>query len=515
MSAAARRIAAMTWRGRAGLAFGAGAVMALAQSPVDWPAAYFVALPLLLWLVDASAGPRAAFAVGWLAGAGYFAGALFWIVEPFLIDPSRHAWMAPFALAGMVAGLALFWAVPFALARRLWPGSPARILLLAGLWTLAEMARSHVLTGFPWALIAYGWVETPVMQVAGLTGPHLLGFLTLVAGLALGLATPGAIALSALLLAAGWAWGMAALARPLPVREAPVVVRLVQPNAGQREKWDPAWQAEFHRRLLEATAAPGSPDVVIWPETAVPFALGFAPEEQARIAAAAGPDARVVLGIHRAEPRPAGSGGEEWDWFNSLAVLDADGTAAAVYDKHHLVPFGEYVPLARRLADLGLTGIATMTGMGFRAGTGPEIVSVPGLPPFLPLICYEAIFPHGLRAPQGRAKWLVQVTNDAWFGQVSGPYQHLAQARVRAIEQGLPLARAANTGITAMIDPRGRILDSLPLGETGFIDAALPVALASPPYARMGDVPALIALMAICGLTVFNFRNRISGNPHQ
>ena len=500
----AGQIASLSWRARAALALAAGAVMALAQTPVDWPVASFLALPLLLWLLDASSGPRAAFALGWLAGAGYFAGTLFWIVEPFLIDPVRHAWMAPFALMGMVGGLALFWAVPFALARRVWPAAPARILVLAALWTVAEFARAHVLTGFPWALIAYGWVETPVMQVAALTGPHLLGFLTLAAGLLLGLASWRAIGLAAGMLVAGWGWGLAQLSQPLPERAEPLIVRLVQPNADQAEKWDPARQAEFHRRLLAATAAPGNPDVTIWPETAVPFALGFAPEEQAAIAASAGPERRVILGIHRAEPR-----GEDWDWYNALAVLDPDGTAAAVYDKHHLVPFGEYVPLARRLADLGLPRLATMTGMGFRAGSGPELISVPGLPPFLPLICYEAIFPHGLDAPQGRAEWLVQVTNDAWFGTVSGPYQHLAQARVRAIEQGLPLARAANTGITAMIDPRGRILDSLGLGVDGFIDAALPAALAPTPYARTGDMPGFIILMAIFGLTVFILRNRI------
>ena len=315
-------------------------------------------------------------------------------------------------------------------------------------------------------------------------------------------------------MAAGWGWGAAVLARPLPEREGPVLVRLVQPNAAQHEKWDPARQAEFHRRLLAATAAPGEPDVVIWPETAVPFALGFAPGEQAAIAASAGPEGRVILGINRAEPRP-GADGEAWDWFNALAVLGADGAAVAVYDKHHLVPFGEYVPLARRLADFGLTGLATMTGMGFRAGPGPEVVAVEGLPPFLPLICYEAIFPQGLRAPQGRPDWLVQVTNDAWFGRVSGPYQHLAQARVRAIEQGLPLARAANTGISAMIDPRGRVPARLELGAAGHIDVRLPAALAPTLYARLGDWPYLIALIMLCGLTVFKFCNRVSNTPPQ
>lgn len=507
MARVAARIAALTGLPRAGVALAAGGVMALAQTPVDWPVSYFLALPVLLHLLDGTTGARGGFALGWLAGVGYFAGTLFWIVEPFLIDPVRHAWMAPFALAGMVGGLALFWGAAFGAARAVWPEGPARILLLAAAWTLAEMARTYVLTGFPWALLAYGWVETPVMQVAALTGPHVLGFLTLVAAMLPALGTWRGVGVAVLLVALGWGWGAWRLAQPLPQRAEAVTVRLVQPNADQREKWDPERQAEFHRRLLAGTRAPGAPDVIIWPETAVPFALGHAPEAQAEIAAAAGPGGRVILGIMRAEPR-----GEGWDWYNALAVLDAEGEAAAVYDKHHLVPFGEYVPFAGLLERLAPPDMATLTGTGFRAGPGPRLVAVEGLPAFLPLVCYEAIFPQGFSARGGRPEWLVQVTNDAWFGRVSGPYQHLAQARVRAIEQGLPLARAANTGVSAMIDPHGQVLASLPLGTAGHVDAALPGTLAAPLYARTGDLPGLLAFVTLAGLTVLKFRNSVSSS---
>ncbi len=497
-----RRIGALTGLRRAGLALAAGGVMALGQAPVDWPLALFAALPVLLLLMDGTRGPRAAFALGWLAGAGYFAGTLFWIVEPFLVDPVRHGWMAPFALIGIAGGLALFWAVAFALARALWPASPARIVTFAAIWTLAEFARAYVLTGFPWALVGYAWVETPVIQTVAFTGPHLLGFLTLVAAMLPGLGSLRAAVLAGLLVGAGWGWGAWRLAQPLPERAPPVLVRIVQPNAVQREKWDPERQAEFRRRLLEGTRAAGAPDVTIWPETAVPFVLGQAPGEQAEAAAAVGPEGRLILGIVRGD----GAG-----WYNSLAVLEPGGVQQAVYDKHHLVPFGEYIPLAGLLGGLGLQGLAT--GSGFAAGPGPRLVTVPGLPPFLPLICYEAIFPQGLRAPEGRADWLVQVTNDAWFGTASGPYQHLAQARVRAIEQGLPLARAANTGISAMIDPRGRVLASLGLETAGRLDAELPSALPAPVYARIGDIPGFIALIMLAGLTVFKFGNRFFRMP--
>ena len=190
-------------------------------------------------------------------------------------------------------------------------------------------------------------------------------------------------------------------------------------------------------------------------------------------------------------------------------MLDPDGTAAAVYDKHHLVPFGEYIPLQGLIARLGLPALTTLTRGGFTPGDGPHLVEAPGLPAFLPLICYEAIFPGGLSAPEGRPEWLVQITNDAWFGEASGPWQHFAQARVRAIEQGLPLARAANTGVSAMVDPRGQVIARLGLGEAGAVDALLPAPLPPTFYSRYGDLPALTAIVAIVGLTVLTFYSGI------
>jgi apolipoprotein N-acyltransferase len=510
MTGPARRVGALRGARAAGLAALCGALLALAQPPLSWPFVIFLAAPPLLWLAQGAPGPRAAFLRGWAAGAGFFAAGLFWIVEPFLVDAARHGWMAPFALAGMAGGLALFWGAAFAGARALGREGVAGALALACLWTLAEAARATVLTGFPWALPAYAWIETPVMQAAAALGPHGLGFLTLVAGLLPGAALAGAGAGPALaaaaLVAAGWGLGALRLAAPAPERAEPVVVRLVQPNAAQHLKWRPELQAEFFERHLAATRAPAdpAPDVTIWSETAVPFVLGYAAELQAEAAAAAsgGP---LILGINRLEATP-----EAERWYNSLAVLGAGGAPLAVYDKHRLVPFGEYVPLGGPIARLGGPRIATLTARGFAAGPGPRLIGAPGLPPFLPLICYEAIFPWALRAPEGRAEWIVQVTNDAWFGTLAGPYQHLAQARARAIEQGLPLARAANTGVSAMIDPMGRVTAALRLGAAGHVDAALPAALPPTLYARWGDLPALLGVLAVLGLTVSNFRSSVS-----
>jgi apolipoprotein N-acyltransferase len=506
VKAAARRIGALTGARRSGLALLLGALSALAQAPVSLPWILVLTLPLLFLLLDGTAGARGGFAVGWFAGVGYFGAALFWIVEPFLVDVERHGWMAPFALVFMAGGLALFWGSAFALARRLWQPGVAAVWLLASTWTLAEYARTHVLTGFPWALIGYCWVETPVIQTASVFGVHVLGFLT-VGMLMLPAAAGGrGLAVTVAVVAAAWAWGAWRLALPALEREVPFVVRIVQPNAEQHLKWDAAMQTLFWERHLAATAAPAPrrPDVVIWSETAVPFVLGYADDLQAEAAAAAGPDSRLILGIRRLEATP-----EFERWYNSLAILGPDGAPQSVYDKHHLVPFGEYIPFAEVIARLGLPALTTLTRGGFSAGDGPHLTGAPGIPPFLPLICYEAIFPHQLRAPEGRAEWLVQVTNDAWFGKIAGPYQHFAQARVRAIEQGLPLARAANTGISAMVDPFGRVTHRLNLGETGYFDAVLPGSLPPTAYARWGDLPGMLAVLAIFGLTVANFSSGI------
>jgi apolipoprotein N-acyltransferase len=498
------------------LAGALGAAMALAQPPLSLAFLLFLCLPPLLWLVDAASGWRAAFGVGWAAGAGYFAAGLFWLVEPFMVDPERHGWMAPFALVVMAGGLALFWAVAFAVARALWRPGWERVLILASTWTAVEFARTHLFGGFPWALVGYAWVETPAIQAVALFGPHMLGFLTLTAallpGAALarnlpGTARAGLVLAAAAMLGASFGWGALRLADPVPERETPLTVRLVQPNAAQHLKWRADMQQAFYERHLALTRAPGDPppDVTIWSETAVPFVLDYAGALQAEAAGAVGPDGLLILGIRRLEADP-----EAERWYNSLAVLAPDGRVLATYDKHHLVPFGEYIPLDGWIARLGLPGLETLTRSGFSAGDGPHLVGAPGLPPFLPLICYEVIFPHQLAAPEGRAEWMVQVTNDGWFGTLAGPYQHLAQARVRAIEQGLPLARVANTGVSAMIDPMGRVLESLPLGAAGRIDATLPAALPATLYVRWGDWPAVGLVASIFLLTVTSFLRSIS-----
>jgi apolipoprotein N-acyltransferase len=399
------------------------------------------------------------------------------------------------------AGLGIFWALAAAAAHRTARGTGRHALLataaaLAAWLTVTEYARSHVLTGFPWALPGYVWIETPVAQAAAWAGPHGLTLLTLlltalpaIALATRGLATavPAAAALAAL--AALWATGAGRLADTTDDAGRPVL-RIVQPNAEQRLKWRADFAPVFYRRLLDATAAPpdpalGPPDAVIWPETAIAFLPAEHPEERLRMATAAA-GVPLLLGALNREPAAGGA-----RWSNSLFDLGPEGEIRARYDKHHLVPFGEYLPGGPILRSIGIRALAERGG--FVPGPGPRLMEVPGLPPFVPLICYEAIFPHEVQAPGGRAGWMLQITNDGWFGRFAGPRQHLDQARMRAIEQGLPMVRAANTGISAVIDPHGRVLASLGLGEAGHIDARLPHALPGTRYARIGDWPALAA----------------------
>ncbi len=486
-----RRVQDLSTGRKAALALIFGLLTGLGQAP--FAQTWFAILGLLavfaLFLTTVSI--RQAVWLGWAFGTGYFGLVLNWIVEPFLVDIARHGWMAPFALIGLAAGLALFWALAFGLAKR--QGS---LLALVLFLTLAELARSYVLTGFPWGLLGYIWLDLGLDHLASVIGPHGLTLLTLLGIWALlrvierrswrGLTR--LLAGFAGLLAYGlWLAGIPAEPRP----DAPIV-RLIQPNAPQHQKWDPLLAPMFFQRSLSLTAemAEPRPDLIIWPETSVPYLLNRSAGPLAQITEAAG-RAPVVFGIQRRDGAR---------YMNALAVLDREGVVSAVYDKAHLVPFGEYIPAAALTKRLGITGLADQDGFGFGAGPGLRLLDLPGVGRALPLICYEAIFPHEVAAAP-RGDFLLQITNDAWFGNLTGPQQHLAQTRFRAIELGLPMVRAANTGISAIIDGHGRILTRLELGRAGFVDAPLPGALPATIYAKTGDTPLIILLLiATAGL---------------
>ncbi|SLN72948.1 apolipoprotein N-acyltransferase [Ruegeria meonggei] len=469
-----------------------GALAAFGLAPFGLWMATLLALVLLAPLfLSTETRIRAAW-LGWAFATGYFANALSWIIEPFLVDAERHAWMAPFALVLMAGGLGLFWALAFWVARR--PGARAvqQTTFLAIAISLTECARGYVLTGFPWAGMAQVWVDTPVAQLLSLFGPYGLGTLTLLATLPLGaaltqrggFALPLGLTLGAVCLVAGYA-----ATRP-EVTATGNVVRLIQPNAPQHQKWDPEFAPLFFARQIELTAARPRPDLIVWPETSVPAWLGSA-QPYLDVVAKAAQGTPVFLGIQRGDgPRI----------YNSMIYLNEDGQQQGLYDKHHLAPFGEYVPFGDVMAKFGIYGMAAITGHGFSAGPGAALMDAGKLGKALPLICYEAVFTQDVLSAPGRADFLLQITNDAWFGTRSGPYQHLAQAQMRAIEQGLPMMRSANTGVSAMIDPLGRITDALALGQAGYVDAELPAPMAPTFYSRLGDNPVIFALLVLLTL---------------
>ena len=495
------------WR-RLGVAVLLGALSALALPPVYLVPVLVPAFVGLIWQLQGVRGRREAFLLGWAFGLGQFAAGLYWIGIAFFVDAPAYAWMMPFAIAGLAAGLAIFtglvtlavWSVP-------WNGT-ARGLLFAAAWTSAEWLRGTILTGFPWNLQATVWSFSDMaVQPVAVFGVYGLSLITVFAAVAPatlvaaggGWRRWGASAVAAVLIAAIFGGGALRLgAAPTAGSETveDVRLRLVQANIPQHLKWDSELRHRHLERHIEMSRAEASgsepPAHVIWPETAVSFFLENSEGLREQLARAVPPGGRLLTGL----PRFEGSG-DDMVLYNSLLALDEGGATRAEYDKFHLVPFGEYVPFGEWLPLERLTE----GRVDFSAGPGPRTLRSDGLPPFSPLICYEAIFPGNVLDPQDRPEWLLNVTNDAWFGNSSGPYQHLASARLRAVEEGLPLVRAANTGISAVVDPYGRVLHRLGLNQEGTIDAELPRPLNEMTvYARFGNLPFAVMLAVALAL---------------
>jgi apolipoprotein N-acyltransferase len=479
------------WR-RAALAFVAGALSALAMPPFSvWPI-LALTLPVAVWLIDGAAGATRtrtaliAAGVGWCFGFGYFLAGLWWIGSAFLVDADVFGWLLPFAVTGLPALLASTTAAAFALARALWRPGWRRVLVFATALGLGELARGHVFTGFPWNSFGYALADQPwlgqfasVVGVEGLTfvalgifsapavlaDPRPAGRFLAVAGAALaGLAVFGAIRLS--------------LAEPR--FDETLAVRALQPEIPQDMKSQEAQGGAILDAYIALTDEARGPDrrgfadakLVVWPESAFPFLLSRSPEALARIGDNLPAGSVLVTGAVRAERKREEDAATFW---NAVHMIGDDGSILATYDKIHLVPFGEYLPFQSTMDALGFEAVTRQRG-GFAAGSRRALITLPGGRRFRPLICYEAIFPEEV-ATEERPDFLLNVTNDAWFGRTPGPYQHAAQARVRSIEQGLPMVRSANGGVSYVIDAYGRNVASLDLGARGVVDARLPLAI--------------------------------------
>jgi apolipoprotein N-acyltransferase len=506
------------WTAR-GLALLAGLAAGFAHPP-------FGILPgllgyaLMLWLIETD-GPRpwrSAFLRGWLAGIGYFAVGVWWITEPFMVDAKEQGWMAPFALVMMSAGLALFWGAAAALHRALNPRGFARILVFAGCLAGFEWLRGHVFTGFPWDLPGESWrAGSAPSQAASLVGAYGLTWITLAIAAAPAIlaersslrarASVLAVAVAALAGLYGFgAWRLGHAAEPSP--NAPVI-RVVQANIDQKDKWRPENLELIFSTYVALTRQPGPapPSIVVWPEGALPAVIDdlLAPGSPygQRLRDALAPGQTLLMGANRAGLGPDGRA----RYFNSLIALTRDADllrVTGIYDKHRLVPFGEFMPWADFATKIGFRSLVHMPD-DFTAGPPPAAIAPPGVPALQPLICYEALFPGFTREASRRAgrrpAWILNISNDAWFGMTSGPLQHLNIASYRAIEEGLPIVRATPTGVSAVIDAYGRIRPGarLGLGALGVIDAGLPQALPWTLFSHTGDFGfgAMLVLSAI------------------
>jgi apolipoprotein N-acyltransferase len=508
------------------IAFAAGALSALAMAPLNaWPI-LFLTFPTLVWLIDGAGaghwrGIGVAAATGWWFGFGYFLAGLYWVGFAFLVDAPTFGWLLPFAVIGLPAGLAVFTAFGVAAARLLWTRGPMRILALSVALTAAEWLRGHLLSGFPWNAFGYALTSPLILaQSASLIGVWGLTFVAVAV-----FATPATLAddrseysgrwlpfaLAIVILVGMGTFGALRLARTPTRLVDGVRLRIMQPNLPQDARFNYAAKQLVMDRYIDISKRPstegaGPATHLIWPESAFPFFLAREPDALAQIVQLLHGGAVLITGAVRlAEPVATPDVGV----YNSIYVIGSDGSLDSFYDKTHLVPFGEYLPFQRFLESLGLQQLTKQRG-GFLAGDRRRLIAVPGAPLALPLICYEIIFP-GAVVPKGpRPGWIVNVTNDGWFGVSSGPYQHFQQARVRAIEEGLPLVRAANTGISAVVDPLGRIVASLPLGTDGVIDAPLPQPIGAPLYARIGDtVATLMVVIALLALIRWRLRPKV------
>lgn len=507
-----QRMGALPSAARGALALVGGALTAAGLPPLGlWPLAV-LGLPLFLALLETArqVNWRSGFGLGWLFGLGYFALAFHWIGFAFLVEAETYLWMMPFMLGALAGGMAIYWGLAALLARRLGGGGLPLVMVFAAMLGLAEWLRGHLFTGFPWAapgLLADGMGGVAQLaSVVGMTGLTLL--VTLWASLPLVFASDArrgarlAAAALLLLMPAAWGWGELRLGAAAEATVPGVAIRIVQPNVPQEAKWRDDNARAIFDELQQLSALPTAeqPDGiagvthVIWPESAVPFLIEESPAARAELRPLLGGRTALITGAIRVARKE----GEDPDVFNSILVFDGAAEPVAHYDKWRLVPGGEFLPFGWLLEPLGFRRVVQTPG-SFMAGPGPVTVTLPGGLRAGLTVCYEAIFPDRLTEPGQRPDVIVNVTNDGWFGRSTGPWQHLAQARLRTIEQGLPMIRAANTGISAVIDPYGRIQRMLPLMERGVVDSPLPVALSGTLYGAGGDFWLVLLAGAVLG----------------
>ncbi len=466
------------------LCFLGGALGALALPPFSWTVLFFPGFMATVFYLRAAGTARDGFALAFFYALGFHLAGLYWISASLFVDIARYIWVLPFSLAGLPMWLAFLFALGALAAHPLRVRPLAHALLLTLTLSASEILRGFLFTGFPWNLFGTVWIHTPLEQSVALFGIYGLTFLTLLAACLASLLLSGpsraawlAMAGCGALLLALAGWGAARLdTPPLPVVP-DIRLRIVQPDIAQSERRTFRQRMAGLRRAMAMTEENGAGPVtaILWPETLVPDFLTARADlrrELARLVPEGGSLLTGTPALFRDGPR--------LHYANALAVLNGEGAITGLYEKHHLVPFGEFVPFKKWLKTVPVAADVIGARADFSPGPGARTLRAAGLPSFSPLICYEAVFSGGVLDNSDPPQLLVQITNDAWFGDTTGPYQHFEQARLRAIEEGLPLARAANTGISAVIDPLGRVTARIPLEQTGVIDAGIPRPLPQP-----------------------------------
>lgn len=527
MESLQQRVLLLSGVKRWAVAFVAGLIASLGLAPLHLFVAGFIAFPLIVWLLDGAVGfagegalkrLRPAFAVGWWFGFGYFIAGLWWIANALLVEARDFIWFIPLAVVGLPAILALFYGAACALARVLWSDGLGRIAALAFAFGLMELARGYVATGFPWNAIGQTIMPVPVMmQSVSVIGAEAMNALAVFV-----FALPAAMVsknwraamagvLSVGLLAAHLGFGLwrlsavAEVAAENDVAADMVRMRIVQPSIDQSTKTagtDTDDQFALLLDLTSLTADDGrNPDVIIWPETAVPFILTRSPEAVSAIAARLQPGQRLVTGAVRVEG-DEGEGADQRRYYNSITVLDDEGIIIDAADKVHLVPFGEYLPFKDLLGNLGLRAVAA-ADRGYSAAPDRTMIEPLSGIRLLPLICYEAIFARHAVFAGDQPAAILNVSNDAWYGNTPGPYQHMHQSRLRGIEQGVPLIRAANSGISGAFDGHGRpLMPMLGYHVQGAADFDLPMAGVNTLYSQHGFRYLWLILFAFASIAL-------------
>jgi len=507
----------------------AGAIAGLSVPPLFILPALFVGFPVLVWSLDGAetgTGWRrffgAGFFIGFWFGLGYFVVALHWIGVAFFMEGNWIPFLAPLAVLLLAAVLALFWGFSTAMAHLFWSESGFRIVVLAAALALGEYLRGHLFTGFPFDLLGYALTANEqMMQAAALIGVYGLSFVAPLVAATPALIWPsasrslprqlGPFILALGLLALQLSFGAWRLATTEIAMRHDMRVRLVQPNIDESDEWQASNGSFVLDRLISASEAVTGPDSsglsgvthLIWPESAFPFYLSKRPEALARIARLLPPGTLLITGAPRLDPEDP----LDRTAHNSILAINSDGEIVASYDKSHLVPFGEYLPFTDFFAQFGITQFVP-GNEGWAPGGPRRLMKPPGTPAFLPLICYEAVFSGDL-GPVADAQFLLNVTNDGWFDGSIGKAQHFHHARLRAVEEGKPMLRLGNTGLSAVIDPLGRLTASLAPDEVGVLDTVPPAPIAAPPFATWRHWPLFIVIaLVFAGALVGRIRRR-------